>query len=101
MVRLETLPKVIEYDGKLWSLNMHVTAWNKLCVAYEPSFRGNPGDLAFLLSQVVEPDMKGRPVHTDNPEDIVDVKNFTSAVSTVKNRLEQAVSKGIIKIKYE
>jgi hypothetical protein len=102
MIRIEDLPKVIEYKDKLWSLNVHVTAWNKLCISYHVQEEVKPFDTVFLFSEVIEPGMKKHVLRTDNPEDIVDVKHFPSALNTLKTRLERALETGVVKeVKYK
>ena len=38
MVNIDSLPKSIEYNDNVYMLNMHVTAWNKLCICYQYIF---------------------------------------------------------------
>ena len=60
MINIDSLPKSIERNGEIYTLDMHVTMWNKLCVSYK--YSGGPKDATekkieyFILSQVVEPD---------------------------------------------
>lgn len=50
---IETLKKNINVDGKIYSLSIYVTAWNKLCISY----RGFDNNNKFC-SVVVDADSK-------------------------------------------
>ena len=101
MVNIDSLPKSIEYNDNVYVLNMHVTAWNKLCICYQYIF--GPKDALekkieySILSQVVEPDCKGVR-YTDEVTDIVDVKSWGEGFETLSDRVYTALDKGIIKL---
>ena len=101
MVNIDSLPKSIEYNGNVYMLNMHVTAWNKLCICYQYIF--GPKDALekkieySILSQVVEPDCK-EVRHTDEVIDIVDVKTWDEGFETLSDRVYAALDNGIIKL---
>ena len=101
MVNIDSLPKSIEYNGNVYMLHMHVTAWNKLCICYQYIF--GPKDALerkieySILSQVVEPDCK-EVRHTDEVIDIVDAKSWDEGFEVLSNRVYTALDKGIIKL---
>ena len=101
MVNIDSLPKSIEYNGNVYMLNMHVTAWNKLCVCYQYIF--GPKDALdkkieySILSQVVEPDCK-EVRQTNEVIDIVDVRTGEEAFDTLASRLYAAIDNGIVKV---
>ncbi len=101
MVNIDSLPKSIEYNGNVYMLNMHVTAWNKLCICYQYIF--GPKDALekkieySILSQVVEPDCK-EIRHTDEVIDIVDVKTRDEDNETHSDRVYTDLDKGVIKL---
>ena len=61
MVNIETLPRLIKViaTGEWYNLEMHVTAWNKLCVCYKLTDKWTIDNDKFyhILSNVVEPEM--------------------------------------------
>ena len=101
MVNIDSLPKSIEYNGNVYVLDMHVTAWNKLCICYQYIF--GPKDALdkkieySILSQVVELDYK-EVRHTDEVIDIVDVKSWDEGFETLSDRVYAALDKGVIKL---
>lgn len=101
MINVDSLPKSIEYNGNVYMLNMHVTAWNKLCICYKYIF--GPKDALdkkieySILSQVVEPDCK-EIRQTDEVIDIVDVRTWEEAFDTLGSRLYAAIDKGTVKV---
>ena len=38
MINIDSLPKSIKYNGEAYFLNLHVTAFNKICVCYKYAF---------------------------------------------------------------
>lgn len=100
MVNIDSLPKSIEYNGNVYVLDLHITAWNKLCVCYKYIF-GPKDALAkkieyLILSQVVEPDNK-EIRHTDKVTDIVDVRTWDDAFGTLESRVYAALDQGTVK----
>jgi len=101
MINIDSLPKSIEYNGNVYMLNMHVTAWNKLCICYQYIF--GPKDALekkieySILSQVVEPDCK-EVRHTDEVIDIVDVRSWDEGFETLSDRVYAALDKGVVKL---
>ena len=101
MVNIDSLPKSIEYNGNVYMLDLHITAWNKLCVCYQYIF--GPKDALekkieySVLSQVVEPDCK-EIRQTDEVIDIVDVRTWEEAFDTLGSRLYAAIDKGTGKV---
>lgn len=104
MINIDNLPKVIERcgDNKLFALNMHITAWNKLCVCYKETFKEDgPFVNPHIFSQVVEPDMEGEIRYSDFSDRIIDVPTFEAAVNTLSARLNKALSNETFKVKYK
>ena len=106
MVNIDSLPKSIEYNGNIYMLDLHITAWNKLCVCYKyevgsgsfaECIRKDPNFQHLILSQVVEPDCK-EIMHTDDVTDIVDVGNWEDAFVVLEDRIRAALDKGIVKL---
>ena len=101
MVNIDSLPKSIEYNDNVYMLNMHVTAWNKLCVCYQYIF--GPKDALekkieySILSQVVEPD-RTEVRRTDEVIDIVDVRAWEEAFDVLSARLNTALANEQVKI---
>ena len=101
MVNIDSLPKSIEYNGNVYLLDLHITAWNKLCVSYK--YEGGPKRAIekkieyFILSQVVEPDNK-ETRHTDEITDIVDVRTWDDAFGTLESRVHAALALGTVKV---
>ena len=101
MVNIDSLPKSIDYNGNIYMFDLHITAWNKLCVCYQYIFA--PKDALdkkieySILSQVVEPDCK-EVRQTDEVIDIVDVRAWEEAFDTLASRLYAAIDKGTVKV---
>ena len=101
MINVDSLPKSIEYNGNVYMLDLHVTAWNKLCVSYK--YEGGSARAIqkkieyFILSQVVEPDCK-EIRQTDKVIDIVDVRTWEEAFDTLGNRIYAAIDNGAVKV---
>ena len=102
MVNIDKLPKTIEYNGYWYDLHLTITAWGKICVSYALS--GGPKEALRLklnyqiLSQVVEPDMNYPSNYSDDITDIVDVPNSILAFNVLGTRVNQALSKNLVKI---
>ena len=101
MINVDSLPKSIEYNGNVYMLDLHITAWNKLCVSYKyegGSKRAIEEKIEyFILSQVVEPDCK-EIRQTDEVIDIVDVRTWEEAFDVLSARLNTALANGRVKI---
>ena len=101
MINIDSLPKSIEHNGNVYMLDLHITAWNKLCVSYK--YEGGPKRAIekkieyFILSQVVEPDCK-EVRHTDKVIDIVDVRSWDEGFETLSDRVYTALDKGVVKL---
>ena len=101
MINIDSLPKSIEYNGNVYMLDLHITAWNKLCVSYKyegGSKRAIEKKIQYLiLSEVVEPDCK-EVRQTDEVIDIVDVRTWEEGFEVLSARLNTALANGRIKI---
>ena len=101
MINVDSLPKSIEYNGNVYMLDLHVTAWNKLCVSYKyegGSKRALDKKIEyFILSQVVEPDCIDRN-YPDDVITIVDVKTWQDAFTVLSDRVYAALDKNIVKL---
>ena len=101
MINIDSLPKSIEYNGNVYTLDLHITAWNKLCVSYK--YEGGPKRAiekkieCFIMSQVVEPDCK-EIEYSDKVTDIVDVWSWELAFSVLSARINTALTDGVVKI---
>lgn len=102
MVNIDSLPKSIEYNGNVYMLDLHITAWDKLCVSYK--YEGGPKRAIekkieyFILSQVVEPDMKKPINYSDNVTDIIDVPNYQIAFNVLSARVAGALFRNVVTI---
>jgi len=91
MNKLEKFPKVIERDGKLYSLDVHITAWNKLCVSYKTMFKNSTFEETYIFSQVVEPEMTKKVREPEVFNDIIDVPTYSKALSVLNKRIDNAL----------
>lgn len=104
MINIDSLPKCIEFNGNWYTLNMHVTAFNKLCTSYK--YIGGPmaaheRKIEYnILSQVVEPNMDKNIVSSNEVTDIVDVPTTEISFEILQNRLNNAIENKIIKVIY-
>lgn len=54
---IETLPRTFTVNDITYTLEMHVTAWYKLCICYREMIRKTPTSIQEILCSVcVEPD---------------------------------------------
>lgn len=94
MYKIEQLPKSILVNNEPYSLSLHVTAWNKLCLCYKKMFPSKDISNSFnliIFSQVVESDMTAKPEFSECIYDIVDVPNFNEAVDMMIARINDAI----------
>lgn len=105
MVNIENLPVVISVNGDWYALNLHVTAWNKLCVGYR--YMGGTKRAIELkkenniFSSVVEPDMGDKPiVYSKDVTHIADVPNIEMGWNVLAARINSALADETIKIKF-
>jgi hypothetical protein len=86
MNTFETLPKSLEYDGDIYFLGVHITAWDKYCIRYKGMEKDpKTGERNTILSCVVE----GRRRKAENIDDIADAVDFDDAVEITKSRIEK------------
>lgn len=101
MINIDSLPKSIKYNGEVYFLNLHVTAFNKICVCYQYAFspmEAHEKNIEYnILSQVVEPDCVS-PNYTDEITGIVDVKSWEQAFEALSARLNTALANEQVKI---
>ena len=96
---IDTLPKVIVCENELYSLSMHVTAWNKLCLCYKKMFPSKDLKESFkdtIFSQVVENNIFIVPEFSECVYDIVDVPDFERAVDMLFYRVKDGFKREII-----
>lgn len=77
---LNDLKKVIKYNGKHYSFNIYVTAWQNLCVAYA-NLSDPHGDRIF--STIVDPESDYVKTYTI-PEEISTVHTMDDAVRHIR-----------------
>lgn len=110
-MKIEELPKCIEVDDCLYTLRLHITAWDKLCLCYHAMFPRNKIDSRInILSQVVESDKenanfaynlersKNASWNKIDIDEIIDVPTFDDAINICFNRVNCGVFNGEIKI---
>lgn len=99
-ITIESLPKSIEYGEDIYSLEMHITAWNKICLCYHILFEKDLKKEWNIFSQVVEPKVIKKVEMNDfiMPTNIVDVPDFNYAVELLKARIDKAIENKVIKI---
>ena len=99
MVNFETLPRCISFNGNHYTLNVHITAWNKICVSYQlleaPTIEN--GMFYNIFSQVVEPNLENIN-YSSNPLNIVDVPSFEMGVNVLSARVNKAIEENKIEI---
>lgn len=83
MNSIETLPISIERNGSIYTLNVYVTAWNKLCVAYRNIMRHTDK----YCSVVVEPDNYSSKPNIEN-DSIGNARNLDEAIEMIKEYIE-------------
>lgn len=91
MHKIETLPREIKYNGKYYFLNVHITAWGKLCVGYK-IMDVREMEYVYILSNVICEKTQYSPQY--NPlgiNDIMDVDNFNDAVEMLEKRVNDAL----------
>jgi len=106
MINIDKLPKSIKYTGALYFLNLHVTAFNKICVCYQYAFspkEAHERKIEYnILSQVVEPDMKWDDIPIieipSKVTDIFDVPDYDSAFTYLDVRLKKALCENIVEL---
>lgn len=87
---IETLPRIIEYSGDLYSLNLYVTAWDKLCLSYIGWEKDEDGGRKNILSVVVEGPNKMRyNDQSDNIDCIADAVDLEDAVEITRTRINK------------
>lgn len=83
MNSIETLPVSIERNGAIYTLDVYVTAWSKLCVSYRNIIL--PPDK--YCSVVVEPHNYTSKPNIEN-ESIGNARNLDDAVEMIKEYIE-------------
>lgn len=83
MNSIETLPISIERKGGIYTLEVYVTAWNKLCVAYRNIIV--PADK--YCSVVIEPNNYSSKPNIEN-ESIGNARNLDDAIEMIKEYIE-------------
>ena len=87
---IETLPRMIEYDGDLYSLEVYVTAWDKLCLSYIGWEKDEDGGRKKILSVVVEgPDKPRYNRQSDNLDCIADAVDLEDAVEITRTHINR------------
>lgn len=81
---IESLPKDITYKGDCYMLTLYVTAWGKLCLAYESCST----QFDRIFSVVVEPSPHRTDVSLSEQEMILDADSLNEAVKITKKRIK-------------
>lgn len=81
-ISIEELPKVIKYNNKYYALNVHITAWGKLCISYKEFFEMQ-GER--ILSCIVE----DKTQLVKNIDGIASSIDFERALTITKLRLQK------------
>ena len=84
---IETLPRMIEYDGDHYSLEVYVTAWDKLCLSYIGWEKDEDGGRKKILSVVVEGPKEKYNTQYDNVDCIADAVDLEHAVDITRQRI--------------
>lgn len=92
MNSIESLPKSLEYKGRTYFLNMHITAWGKYCLSYAGLEKDELGVRKLILSAVVEGERPGEPENQipEGVEAIADAVSLDDAVRIVNTRINKA-----------
>lgn len=92
---IETLPKTFVFNNIIYTLGLHVTAFNRLCICYREMFkRDNQITTEILCSVCVEPENEPRRIEDTIGyfnEYIGNAKTLDNAVLMLKNYLEQYI----------
>lgn len=91
---IELLPKEIEVNDKIYGLEMHITAWGKICLCYSNEMKLSD----YILSQVVESEMTTKPEFSECMQNVVDVPDLDGAVAMMQMRLNDGLANKTIKI---
>ena len=83
MNSIETLPVSIERNGSIYTLEVYVTAWSKLCVAY----RNIVVHADKYCSVVVEPNNYSSKPNIEN-DHIGNSQNLDDAIEMIKEYIE-------------
>lgn len=83
MNSIETLPVSIERNGSIYTLEVYVTAWSKLCVAYRNIVVHHDK----YCSVVVEPDNYSSKPNIEN-DFIGNARNLDDAIEMIKEYIE-------------
>jgi hypothetical protein len=83
MNSIETLPVSIERNGSIYTLEVYVTAWSKLCVAYR-NIVVHPDK---YCSVVIEPDNYSSKPNIENNY-IGNAQNLDEAIEMIKEYIE-------------
>lgn len=102
MNKIETLPKVIEYKGVYYSINLHLNAWNNIVICYRSMFKVG-GQFIDIFPYCVEPnhepytaDIFAANDYSGLNQHIGNCKTLDACVEQISLSLERAISNGEI-----
>lgn len=102
---LELLPKIVEYNGSDYSLEVHVTAFNRLCVAYQKLYPSKNGERPRILSYTVEPErdeyipkISAKSETSELNEHIGNCKTLDKCIDNIRNAISQSLRDKLMKI---
>ena len=97
---IETLQKTFEHDGTLYTLELHVTAWDRLCISYREAFKKDGAyTRESICSVCVEPENEPRKIEDTVGylnEGVGNAKTLDDAAQMLKEYVEN-----VLKIKGE
>ena len=92
---IETLPRTFEFNGIMYALGMHITAFDKLCIYYKEMIPQDNGIRNILCSVCVEPD--NEPFKIEDTSGINEYVGNTRTLNDAAQMLKDYVYKNIIK----
>jgi hypothetical protein len=102
MNKLELLPKSIDYNGRTFFLQVHVTAWGHLCIRYK-EFGGDRK----ILSYVVEknkpeyiPDIIEETETSGLNEEIGNCPTLDACLTSMIYKINELAQKEVLKAEY-
>jgi len=102
MNKLELLPKSIDYKGSTFFLQVHVTAWGRLCVCYKEL-----GGDRKILNYVVEknkseyiPDIIEETETSGLNEDIGNCQTLDACLTKMIYKINDLAQKEVLKAEY-
>lgn len=102
MNKLELLPTSIDYNGKLFLLNVYVTTWGNLCVCYK-ELVGTKTILCYVVEKNKSkyiPDIIEETEDSGFNEHIGNCPTLDECLTTMIKKINELAQKGLLKAEY-